>query len=98
MVVTVFEARVEAARAQDLRQAYEDGIGELDPGIVETFLLHDARDDSLWRILTVWAGRDALDAMRATGQPPRGVTFFRAAGAEPTLSISDVIAHATTTP
>jgi hypothetical protein len=51
------------------------------------------KDASLWQILTVWQSREALDAMRRTGETPRGVLMFRAAGAEPTLSVLDLRAH-----
>jgi len=70
------------------------GIAELEPGVQETFMFNDVRDVDLWRIVTVWTSREALNAVRASGQTPRGVLFFRAAGAEPTLSVSTVHAHA----
>jgi len=57
-------------------------------------MFNDVRDVDLWRIVTVWTSREALNAVRASGQTPRGVLFFRAAGAEPTLSVSTVHAHA----
>ena len=71
MVVTILQAEVDPARAPDLVAAYREGIGELEPGIVETYLLHDARDDTQWRIVTGWASLEALQAMRAAGQTPR---------------------------
>ena len=37
---------------------------------------------------------EALETMRQSGQTPRGVLMFRAAEAEPTLSISNVATHA----
>jgi hypothetical protein len=43
----------------------------------------------VWRIETLWESRQALDAMRGTGTP-RGVQIFRAAGAEPSLTVLDV--------
>ena len=43
-------------------------------------------------VVTVLASsRAALDAMRQTGTPA-GVLMFRAAGAEPTLTVFDVVA------
>ena len=94
MVVTILQAEVDPARAPDLVAAYREGIGELEPGIVEPYLLHDARDDTQWRIVTVWASLEALQAMRAAGQTPRGVQFFAAAGATAALSVHDVVEHA----
>jgi heme-degrading monooxygenase HmoA len=90
MVVTTLSANVAADKVAPLEAAFQSAVGTLDAGIVETFLLHDARDVTAWRIVTVWESRAALDAMRATGQTPRGVQIFREAGAEPVLSIQDV--------
>ena len=91
MLMTVLEARVAADGARNLEQAYREGSLELPPGIVETFLVRDATDASLFRILTVWADRAALEAMRASGMTPKGVQFFQAAGATPSLSILEVL-------
>ncbi len=94
MVITTLEAHVPPDKWQALEQAYKDAIVKLEPGIVETFLLHGVRDPSVWQIITVWASRAALDEMRNSGQTPRGVLIFRAAEAEPTLSIFDAVSRA----
>ncbi len=39
----------------------------------------------------MWESPEALAAMRGSGTP-RGIQIFRAAGAEPTLSILEVVA------
>ena len=93
MVLTVLEARVAPERAADLERAFRDGAAELPPGIVRTSLVRDSRDPAVFRIVTAWADRNALLAMRATGETPKGVLMFRAAGAEPELGIYDVVAH-----
>ena len=93
MVMTVLEARVDPARAPDLERAFREAAAELPSGIVRTSLVRDARDPSLFRIVTFWASREALQAMRASGETPKGVLMFRAAGAEPQLSVSDVVAE-----
>ena len=70
------------------------GVGDaLPPFIVETFLIHAAGSD-LWKILTVWESQDDFDEYRASVETPEGVRMFRSAGAEPTLTIFDVAAHA----
>lgn len=95
MVVTMVEARVPADREADLIEAYGRGTeGELPPPIVETFLLHDAEGD-VWRIATVWRSREDLEAYRASVETPAAIEMFRAAGAEPTVTVFDVIRHAT---
>ncbi len=93
MVITILEAQVTPERAALLEEAYKQGIENLDIGITQTFLLRSAKDANSWRIATVWQSREALDAMRRSGETPRGVLMFQAAGAEPTLSVFEVMAH-----
>jgi heme-degrading monooxygenase HmoA len=91
MIVTVLEALVPPGGADALQAAYAAaGAEPLPPGLVRTELLRDAREPARWRIQTWWASRAALDAMRSAGTPA-GVLMFRAAGAEPTLSIFEVV-------
>jgi len=93
MLVTMLEAQVPDDQAAVLINEYGAAVDALPPVIVETFLLHAAGSD-LWRIVTVWASRDALDEYRRSVDTPAGVLMFRAAGAEPSLAIFDVAAHA----
>jgi heme-degrading monooxygenase HmoA len=93
MVVTMLEARVEKDQADLLVGQFGAAGGSLPPFILESFLLHDANSD-MWRILTVWASQDALDQYRASVETPEGVGMLRSAGAEPTLTVFEVAAHA----
>lgn len=90
-VITVLEARVDEERVQDLVSAYQAGAATLDPGIIGTDLMRDARQPDQWRIVTRWQSMETLQAMRARGGTPKGIQFFRAAGAEPQLSIFEVV-------
>lgn len=65
------------------------GIGRT----AETFLLH-ATDGDVWRVVTVWRTSEDLDGYRASVETPEGVRMFRAAGAEPTLTIFEVASRA----
>lgn len=91
MVMTILEAHVAAEKWGTLEQVYHEETKQMDPGIVQTFLLHGSNDPTLWRIATVWRSREALAEMRQSGATPRGVLIFRATGAEPTLSIFEVV-------
>ncbi len=91
MVLTVLEATVPFGQEAALQAAYQGAATtSLPAGLVRTELLRDSREPSRWRIQTWWESRDALQAMRNAGTPA-GVLMFRAAGAEPTLSIFDVV-------
>jgi hypothetical protein len=95
MVVTMLEANVPQERQGDLRSAF-DGSGEaLPPPIRESFLLRG--DGEACRIVTVWTSREALDEYRASVETPGGVLMFRSVGAEPTLTIFDVMSRVTQT-
>ncbi len=92
LVLTVLEARVLPDRVSDLLRAFEETRrSALPPFILRSFLLRSDQDQDVWRIMTVFRSREGLDAMRASGQTPRAVAMFRAAGAEPTFSLFQVI-------
>jgi quinol monooxygenase YgiN len=93
MVMTILEAIVARDRIEDLERAYREGTETLPPELVETFLVRDTQNETLFRIITVWVSRAALEQMRATVDKPKGVQIFEAAGATPTLMILDVVAH-----
>ncbi len=92
MLVTMLEARVEEDQTDLLVRQFGTAGGSLPPFILESFLLHDA-DSDVWRIVTVWESREALEGYRASVETPEGVRMFRAAGAEPALAVFDVEAH-----
>ena len=89
MVLTILEATVQPDRAPDLQAAFRSAASQVPPGLVRSLLVCSASDSAHWRIETLWTGREALAAMRQAGTPA-GVLMFRAAGAEPTLSLYDV--------
>ncbi|HWJ21929.1 MAG TPA: antibiotic biosynthesis monooxygenase family protein [Gemmatimonadaceae bacterium] len=93
MVLTVLEATVAPERVADLRAAFEAaGAGRRPPGLVRSELLCDANVPTRWRVQTHWESRAALDAMRRQPGTPAGVLMFRAAGAEPALTVFEVTA------
>lgn len=90
-VLTVLDAHVPPDRHADLRAAYRAAAAEaFPPGLIRSSLLQATTDPTRWRIETLWESRERLAAMRGAGTP-RGVLIFRAAGAEPALTILDVL-------
>jgi len=89
MVLTILEASVAPERVADLKRAFHAEASNIPAGFIRSNLICSAADPTIWRIETLWTGREALVAMRQTGTPA-GVLMFRAANAEPTLSIFDV--------
>jgi hypothetical protein len=90
MVITILEAHVASDKWEVLKEAYGSGTDALPPPIAETFLAQSATDPTVWRIMTVWRSREALNEYRESVDTPEGVLMFRAAGAEPALSIFDI--------
>lgn len=89
MMLTVLEATVAPERAADLQAAFRNAATQVPPGLLRSHLVTATADPTRWRIETFWTSREALMAMRQAGTPA-GVLMFRAAGAEPTLSVYDV--------
>jgi hypothetical protein len=93
MVITILEANVASDKVIRLESEYKQSINNLEEGILQTFLIRDSKYANLWKIITIWESSDALKKMRESTETPRGILIFRAAGAEPILSISEVVAH-----
>ena len=89
--MTILEARVTSDKWAALEQAFRAGTEQMPPQLLQTFLIHSAADSTLWRIVSVWRSREALEEMRRSTETPGGVLMFRAAGAEPVLSVFDVV-------
>ena len=90
-VMTVLEARVPRDRWDDLRAAFAQGQGRLPRQMVHSYLMQSGAEPELWRTVGVWESHMALDEYRHSVETPGGVLFFRAAGAEPTLAIFDIV-------
>lgn len=94
MVITVLEAKVGEENWSAFQDDYKNRTAQLPPQMLQTFLLQDVADQTLWRIVSVWKSREALDEMRNSGEIPTGVLMFRKVGADPKLSIFNVPASA----
>jgi heme-degrading monooxygenase HmoA len=91
MVMTILEAHVSKENWAALEQDFNLAAQHRDPGLVQSFLIHSSRDTDLWRILTVWSSREALDELRRSTETPRGVLIFRSANVEPVLSVFEIV-------
>ena len=85
MFVTIVEGTVDAAREADLRSAWENKPTALPAGFIESSLLRG--EERIWRIVTVWESKEAVMAMRASGEPPAALVMFERAGARPSVSM-----------
>jgi quinol monooxygenase YgiN len=90
MVITILEAHVDATNWSAFQNDFKTRTAELPPQMIRTYLLQDTSDQALWRIISVWKSREALEEMRNSGETPTGVLIFRNVGAEPNLSVFNV--------
>jgi heme-degrading monooxygenase HmoA len=92
MILTILEAEVPFGAEAKLQAAYDSaGAGDVPRGLVRSELLRDTRDPGRWRIQTWWESLEALEEMRRTAATPAGILMFRAAGAEPSIEIFEVM-------
>jgi len=95
VIMTILEAHVELNMVPALQTAYQNGFSHLPLGMIQTFLTQSVTDKTLWRIISIWESREALDEMLRSVETPEGVLMFRAAGAEePQRSVFDIAAAA----
>ena len=94
MVVTQVEAHVSPDRWPELRERYRSMTNALRRQLVRTYLLQATHDRTLWRIMTVWKSKEALDEYLQSVETPGAFVLFRDVGAEPTRKIFEVAEYA----
>jgi hypothetical protein len=94
MVMTVLEAHVVTEQWEVLRQIFTEHSSTIPPQMVQSLIVQSAADPTLWQIISIWHNREALQEYRRSVETPNGILMFRSAGAEPTLTIFDVVVEA----
>ncbi|MEX2542401.1 MAG: antibiotic biosynthesis monooxygenase [Trueperaceae bacterium] len=92
--MTVLESHVAADKWEAIGGGVEAARNRLPPQMVRTYLAQSTSDKTLWRIVSVWKSREALEEYQRSTETPGGVLLFRNVGAEPTLAVFDVVVHA----
>ncbi len=88
MAAVIFEAPLSADQATRLTQLMEEGRATRPVGVLTATLLYDGKHG---RLLAIWKDRGELERYVAETRVPRGVELMRKVGAEPTLTIVDVL-------
>lgn len=91
MILTQLEGKVTPEHWGTLKQTFAKALEQVPSAIYQTYLAQDEAENDIWRIVTIWKSRQALQDYRASVKMPEGILMFRAAGAEPTLSICEVV-------
>lgn len=90
MMMTIVEAKVKEENWAKLKEVYKKATDNLPTGLIKTFLIQNVNEKLIWRIVSVWQNREALEKMRNSGETPGAILVFRAAEAEPEVSIFEV--------
>jgi quinol monooxygenase YgiN len=91
LVMTIVEAQVVQEQWATLQQTFAQV--QRPDAIRAGFLVQDSADPTRWRIVSIWESRAAFEAYRQSVETPGAIVMFRAAGAEPTVSIFDIKDH-----
>jgi heme-degrading monooxygenase HmoA len=94
LVLSVTSATVLPESAAAVTDAYRAATATLPHMVLHTVLVRD--DANEWRIITLWRSREQLEAYRRSVETPAGVKVFQDAGAEPTVTVYDVVHRAAT--
>lgn len=93
MIITVLEAHVAKEKCAQLTKIFSDLGEHLPSQIVHSWLLQSESDPTIWRAMSLWKSRAALQEYRRSVETPGGVLIFRSVGAEPSLSIFEIAAE-----
>jgi quinol monooxygenase YgiN len=88
--MTVLEGRVPAERAAELNRLYAEASRSLPPQMLHTYLVQGTADPAVWRGISVWRSRAALEEYRRSVATPAGIQMFQSVGAQPSISMWDV--------
>jgi hypothetical protein len=80
-ILTIVTATVDVDRESDLTAGFRKlTAGPMPDGLIRTELLRG--QNGSWRIQTLWRDRAALEAVRASPEPPAALELFRDVGAD----------------
>ena len=91
MIMTSLEAHVEPAKQDLLKQAFKKELASRLPGATEGVLTQSSSDPTLWRLNGFWESLEVFENYRRSVGVAAGILIFRAAGAEPSMSIFEVV-------
>jgi hypothetical protein len=89
-VITIVEGNVPEKAWQNLQSGYAAILGSVPRGILQSFIIQDRNDPTLWRLITIWKNLEMLKAMQQENAVPPGIKIFKEVGVEPTVKIFDV--------
>ena len=94
MVLVTMEAHVLQEQWDALARAFTHAMEHRPDGVLLSLLTHETHDPTLWRIMTAWESREALDAYYQSNTTLLGAYIFHVIGVVPVASLSEVVRYA----
>lgn len=91
-VLSVTSATVPPESEPAVTEAYRAVTTRLPHMVLHTVLVRGEANE--WRIITLWRSREQLEEYRRSVGTPAAVKIFQDAGAEPTVTVLDVVHQA----
>ena len=89
--MTSVEAHVAPEKHEQLQKAFREQILNPPPQLKQVLLLQSSSDPTLWRTVGFWPNRPVFEGYRNSAEVPAALKVFRAAGAEPTVHVFEVV-------
>src|SRR2546425_385376 len=94
-VQTIVEGRGPPALGAQLTD-FHASTNPLPPQLPPTSLVQNPADPSWWRAVSLWRSQAALEQYRRTVATPAAIQLFRTAGADPVVTLWQVVATRST--
>ena len=89
-VVTIVEGQVKEAQWQKLVESYENLLMDKPEGILQSFIIQERSEPTLWRLITFWESMEKLKAMQESYPTPPGIKIFKDRGVNPEVAVFHV--------
>jgi hypothetical protein len=92
MIITTLDATVSAEKWDELKSGFKKMVETIPAQIVQSLLIQNSHEQTSWKVITIWKGKDEFIEYRKSLQSPvpEGVALFRSVGAEPVASLFTV--------
>ena len=94
MLITILEGRVTSERWNTLSDMYRKGIKKLPMALLQTFLIQDNKDTTIWRIISEWRSKEEYENLQESEELDSVcLEMFRKIGVQPTRRVFEVRGH-----
>ena len=91
MIMTILECNIDESKWNLLKSKYSEIIKKMPIQMVRTYLVQNAKNRNIWRVISVWKSKEKLLEYRETVPSPEGIMLFKSLGIEPVLTLFEII-------